>query len=145
MAVGMDEEFQYSAWLERVGNDSVTIRGTCSIGRARSSQVVLADEKVSRHHAVIHAQGVNEYWLVDLGSSNGTYLNSRRVTQSIQLRDQDRIEIGPFHLVFRQPQAARVAPATATTDIDKTVHEVKSSDCWLLVTDIASFTQLVRR
>jgi adenylate cyclase len=144
MAIGMGEEFQYSAWLERVGDDAVTIRGTCSIGRAKSNHVVLADEKVSRRHAFIHAQGEDEFWLVDLGSSNGTYLNRRRVAQSVQLRDRDQIEIGSFQLVFRQAQPPRVA-ASGLVDVDKTVHEIKSSDCWLVVTDIASFTQLIRR
>ena len=35
----------------------VTIQGACSIGRAETNQVVLADGKASRKHAVIHRQG----------------------------------------------------------------------------------------
>jgi adenylate cyclase len=140
----MGEEMQHAAWLERVGIDPVTIRGTCSIGRAPSNQIVLADEKVSRRHAFIHAQDRSEFWLVDLGSSNGTYLNGRRVTQSIALRDHDRIEIGPFTLLFRQPQASRAA-AVEPVEIDKTIRDIKSVHCWLLVTDIAASTQLNQR
>lgn len=122
----------------------VEIRGTCSIGRAPSNQVVLPDDKVSRRQAVIHEQDAEEFWLVDLGSSNGTYLNGRRVSQSIRLWDQDRIEIGPFRLVFRQPRAARL-DTPQKTDVEKTLHEIKSACCWLLVADIESSTQLSRR
>jgi adenylate cyclase len=140
----MAQEMQNAAWLERAGGDPVNIRGTCSIGRAPANQIVLADEKVSRRHAFIHCQDEDEFWLVDLGSSNGTYLNGRRVTQSLQLRDQDRIQIGPFGLVFRQPHAAHDV-AVEPTDIDKTIRDIKSVHCWLLVTDIACSTQLNRR
>ena len=104
----------------------------------------MTDDKVSRRHAVIHAQDVDEFWLVDLGSSNGTYLNGRRVAQPSRLWDQDKIEIGPSRLVFRQPQAARVS-TPEQTDFEKTLHEIKSSDCWLLVADIQSSTQLSRK
>src|SRR5262249_3620777 len=71
----MAEEIERPAWLEQTNIGRVEISGTCSIGRAPSNQVVLMDDKVSRRHAVIHAQDVEEFWLVDLGSSNGTYLN----------------------------------------------------------------------
>jgi adenylate cyclase len=140
----MAEEIQNAAWLEQTSTGQIQIRGTCSIGRAPSNQVVLTDDKVSRRHAVIHEQDVDEFWLVDLGSSNGTYLNGRRVAQPGRLWDQDRIEIGPFRLVFRQPQVVRLN-APESTDIEKTLHEIKSSDCWLLVADIQSSTQLSRK
>jgi adenylate cyclase len=140
----MAEETQSSAWLEQTSIGRVEIRGTCSIGRAPANQVVLPDDKVSRRHAVIHAQDVDEFWLVDLGSSNGTYLNGRRVSQPSRLWDQDRIEIGPFRVIFRQPQAARVS-TPEQTDVEKTLHEIKSADCWLLVADIQSSTQLSRK
>ena len=125
----MQERTESGAWIEPVDGRRIGIEGTCSIGRAPSNQVVLAHEKVSRRHAVIHAQEQNEFWLVDLGSSNGTYLNGRRVTQSIQLHDADRIEIGPFCLMFGQPEAARTMTPDQV-DIDKTVHDIKSAHGW---------------
>ena len=140
----MAEEIQAPAWLERPDTDRIEIRGTCSIGRTVSNQVVLPEDRVSRRHAVIHAQDADEFWLVDLGSSNGTYLNGRRVAQPSRLRDQDKIEIGPFRLLFRQPQAEGTS-APEETDVEKTLREVKPLDCWLLVTDIQSSTQLSRR
>jgi pSer/pThr/pTyr-binding forkhead associated (FHA) protein len=76
----MPEEMQNLVWLEQVGGTKVDLRKTCSIGRAPSNQIVLSDEKVSRRHAIVHAQGANEFWLVDLGSSNGTYVNGHHQT-----------------------------------------------------------------
>ncbi len=141
----MPEHTQSSAWLERPdGGDRADIKGTCSIGRVPSNQIVLADEKVSRRHAVIHAQDQSEFWLVDLGSSNGTCLNGRRVSQPVQLRDQDQIDIGPFRLVFRDllaPKAASINPV----DAEKTIHEIKPIEYWMVLTDIQSSTQLSRR
>ena len=140
----MNDLDQLSAWVEKSNADRVPVMGTCSLGRSPSNQVVLPDEKVSRRHALINAQGENELWLVDLGSSNGTYLTDRRVAQPVRLRDQDRIQVSHFRLVFRQPSAGKRGPlehATAT----KTIVDIKSSPCWLLVADIESSTSLVRK
>jgi len=55
------------------------VTGNCSLGRAVGNDIVLVDDRVSRRHSTIHAQGERELWIVDLGSRNGTYLNGRRV------------------------------------------------------------------
>ena len=91
------------------------LRGTCAIGRASSSGIVLKDVKVSRQHALVQSQRQYEFWLLDLDSSNGTYVNGRRITQPVLLRDQDHIEIGPFRLVFRQSKMGPAGPSEQTT------------------------------
>lgn len=143
LRVPMNAPSDIPAWLTPPGGGRVVIRGTCSIGRSPSNQLVLTDDKVSRRHAIVHTQEQNEFWLVDLGSSNGTCLNGRRVTQPVRLRDQDQIDIGHFRIVFHEPTQA-TAPA-AHFDPDKTLHEIKSAKCWLLVADIEASTQLSRR
>jgi pSer/pThr/pTyr-binding forkhead associated (FHA) protein len=60
--------------------------------------------------------------LADLGSRNGTFLNGNKILIPTLLTDQDRIEIGPYRLVFRQPNAPR-RPGTQGTTIDRTVFE----------------------
>src|SRR5437867_1962386 len=117
----MSEQIPTQARLEQLGGNSTEVRQTCSIGRAASNQIVLSDDKVSRRHAIVHAQGENEFWLVDLGSSNGTFVNGRRVTQPIQLCDQDEIEIGQFRLVFHHAQTPRMTSA-GETNSDKTIQ-----------------------
>ena len=62
---------------------------------------------MSRRHALIHAQDGGEFWLVDLGTINGTYVNDDRVIAPTRLRDGDRVDLGRgFELVFRQPVSA---------------------------------------
>jgi hypothetical protein len=58
-------------WLETNGNRHM-LHGTCSMGRAAANTLVLDLPKVSRMHALIQVQNIGEFWLVDLGSSNGT-------------------------------------------------------------------------
>jgi pSer/pThr/pTyr-binding forkhead associated (FHA) protein len=54
--------------------------------------IVLAERQVSRQHAEIYLdQG--RYFLRDLGSKNGTYLNSQPVTEAVELYDNDAIQI----------------------------------------------------
>ena len=82
---------------------------------------------------------------MDLGSSNGTYVNGRRVAQPIQLRDQDRIDIGQFRLVFRQSLSATSSARRQETATEKTIQDIKTCPCWLVVADIESSTLLSRR
>ncbi|HZO50028.1 MAG TPA: DUF3662 and FHA domain-containing protein [Gaiellaceae bacterium] len=68
------------------------------IGRSRECDVRLDDANVSRRHAELRHEG-DEYWIVDLGSTNGTELNGKRV-QRARLSDGDRIMLGSTELRF---------------------------------------------
>jgi adenylate cyclase len=130
-----------TAWIEAGDGARTPIRGTCSLGRTNVNDVVLADDKVSRRHAMINVQSQGECWLVDLGSANGTYLNDRRVTQPCRLADGDRITIARHQYLFR---------ATGSTTISgerpaETIQEVRTEDCWLLLADIENSTQFIQR
>ena len=71
------------------------------IGRAEDNDIVLADLSVSRHHAELRNTGDGGYAIVDLDSSNGTFLNGARVIFTSPVTEQDIIGIGPatFRLV----------------------------------------------
>jgi len=73
-----------------------------SLGRGLDNDVVLEGRGVSRHHAQIRAIH-QRLCLIDLSSTNSTYLNGRRITESI-LNTGDTISIGPVQLVFRQQE-----------------------------------------
>lgn len=75
------------------------VKGTMSFGRAESSTVTIKDAKVSRQHAQIQQQG-NEYILVDLNSSNGTFVNGERIEEHV-LSNGDEIEIGDCIMQFQ--------------------------------------------
>lgn len=134
----MQADSPSGAWLEWPDGRRVAITGNLSFGRVPGSEIVLPDDRVSRRHAIIHAQSEGEYWVVDHGSRNGTYLNDRRVVQPTRLRDRDQVRIGPFVFRFRQPAATVSTSITHTTH--QTLVDVRSANCWLLVVDVAGST-----
>lgn len=133
----------YPAWLSRTEAAPVPVTGNCSLGRAVGNDVVLVDDRVSRRHATIHVQGEREFWLVDLGSRNGTYLNGRRVSQPTRLRDGDRVQVGPFALTFHVGVSGGET-ALGLSGAEQTQADLRSAPCWLLVADIAGSTALSR-
>jgi adenylate cyclase len=80
--------------------------------------------------------------LIDFGSSNGTFSNKRRIQHPIRLSDGDQITIGDQIFKFRQPLAISEEQKTAV--MERTLREIESVPCWLLVADIRSFTPLSR-
>lgn len=129
------------AWLETAG-DKFTVRGDCSFGRSPKNTIVLDSQKVSRRHALINVQNIGEFWLIDLGSSNGTFLNNRRLHQPVRLTDQDQIVIADRIFIFHQPE--EITEDYRTTFVASTVREIENIPCWLLVADIENFTPLSR-
>ena len=64
-----------------------------TIGRAAGCQITLEDSYVSQLHArVFVREGVP--YVEDLGSTNGTYLNTRKVSSAIPMRHGDKLKIG---------------------------------------------------
>jgi hypothetical protein len=82
----------------RVG-ESFPLRGDrMTVGRRPDSDVFLDDVTVSRDHALIVRRN-GGYWLDDLGSLNGTYVNRRRI-DSHRLEDGDELQVGKYKLTF---------------------------------------------
>ena len=77
---------------------SIGLRGQLRIGRDASNDFQISDSKVSRQHCLIERNG-DEVILRDLGSSNGTYVNGKRVSE-VSLSPGDRILLGTTELVF---------------------------------------------
>lgn len=67
-------------------------KGSLTIGRDTSNNLVIDDPAVSRRHARLHYEN-NAYWVEDLGSLNGTYINGSRVSSKTRLSEQDEITI----------------------------------------------------
>ena len=69
-----------------------------TVGRSPHSDLFLDDVTVSRHHArVLRDEG--GFWVEDLNSLNGTYVNRKRIEQQ-RLFDADELQIGKFKLAF---------------------------------------------
>ncbi|WP_233585985.1 FHA domain-containing protein [Corallococcus sp. CA054B] len=69
------------------------------IGRTSENDLVLHDHGVSRRHARITARD-GRYFAEDVGSANGTQLNGQLLSGEKQLRDGDRITVGPVEFTF---------------------------------------------
>ena len=118
------------------------MQGTCTIGRLAENTLAINDAEVSRRHAIIHAQGDGGYYLVDLGSRNGTILNGQRMRMPAQLKDNDRIQISTTVLVFRASEMENADGEEAMVTIASAHQTAKSGMCWLLVADICHFTKM---
>jgi hypothetical protein len=85
--------------VEGVPPDGVySIGGKARIGRSETSEIVLADPSVSREHAVVEIRA-GEPVVRDLGSTNGTFVNGRRV-RAQSLRDGDELVFGSTKMRF---------------------------------------------
>jgi len=73
-----------------------------TIGRAAECDLVLDSPLVSRHHARLERSGP-AHILIDLGSTNGTYVNSQRIDRA-ELHAGDVVQIGPYRFTY-QPGA----------------------------------------
>jgi len=69
------------------------VAGGATIGRSRSSRIPITDQFISTSHARVFRKG--HFWFVeDLGSLNGTYVNGRRISGEQQLHLRDEIRVG---------------------------------------------------
>src|SRR5436305_9174861 len=137
----LQSEGKQGAWLETSG-EKFPVSGNSSIGRSQKNLIVIDSQKVSRRHALINVQNVGEFWLIDLGSSNGTFLNGRRLHQPVRLCDHDQIVIGDRLFIFHQPED--LTDDYRITFAERTIREIANVPCWLLVADIEGITPLSR-
>jgi len=116
-----------------------------TFGRDKNNDVVLNDLHVSRNHAIIRCVGQGDYYLIDSGSSNGSYVNKKRIATPKLLRNGDCISIGRAQILFTQD--AKTAKHVDTASLQDTLisdtPEIKQIT--ILVADIRGFTSLSER
>ena len=134
-----------AVWLEDRDGKRWPIAAACAIGRATSNDVMIDDGRVSRRHALIHRQDDANFFVVDLGSGNGTYLDGRRVATSTRLLDGNTLTIGPLVLTFRQTTASQPQRRSSAHTSEQTIIQIKNLPAWLLVADIKGSTALAQR
>ena len=98
---------------------------TITLGRAADCDVVIADRRASRCHAEVCRQDEG-FILRDLDSTNGTWLNGRRLSAPTLLRDGDVIEIAGACFAFRDPDAT-----LETTHFPPLVVDEARGDIWV--------------
>ncbi|AFY57692.1 FHA domain-containing protein [Rivularia sp. PCC 7116] len=74
-------------------------QNTWTIGRDRNSGIHIANKYISRHHAAIRYIE-QSFYLIDLGSTNGTYINGEQVYHPTKLKEGDVIQVGNITFPF---------------------------------------------
>ncbi len=122
---------------------------TCwTIGRGDDNNFVLPDRWISRNHAMLQLMETGDFYLIDLGSRNGSFVNGRRVTVPVTLSNGDALTFGQTELEFycpdgsnfhQQPDADESQDFTATA----TLHVRRLIS--VLVVDIRDYTVMTRQ
>ena len=100
--------FQESTYLKLINRkddlyfkveESYSLGDETTIGRSSNNDIVIKDPYISKKHALIEKE--NEFYFIkDLGSSNGTFVNDEQVLNSIRLEHGDSIKIGQVNFLF---------------------------------------------
>jgi len=105
-----DEEAPQQAILtvetESTPDQHFTLRPVTAIGRSSENHLVIDDPFASANHVLV-VWRENRWWIEDLGSHNGTYVNDERVTKPKTLNSGDRIRVGETVLRF-EPEPVRL-------------------------------------
>lgn len=116
-----------------------------AIGRGEGCAIQLDSRSVSRLHALIQRRDAGDYYLVDLGSRNGSFVNRRRVSIPLLLHDNDRLVFAEQELVFHNPAGtgdhALIGTGTRNLPTESLHNESLAT---ILVVDIRDFTSLSR-
>jgi adenylate cyclase len=107
---------------------------------------LLDSRSVSRLHALIQCRDAGDYYLVDLGSRNGSFVNERRVSIPVRLHNQDRLVFAEQELIFRNPAGTGVhpvAPEATARNLPTEALQIQSLTT-IVVVDIRDFTPLAR-
>ncbi len=111
------DKFPRLIYFKGEGEVTIPIEGdTFILGRGFETDMRFTDDlKVSREHCRIF-QKDNQFYVEDLGSRNGTYLNSQKITEVLQLRENDILKVGSRKLLF------------CTTNVEISEEDLKKMD-----------------
>jgi len=98
------------------------------VGRSEHNDIAISSRFVSRHHAMFVRHGATTF-LMDLNSTNGTFVNAKRVSNHVLLH-QDVVTIGHHKIKFNDPHATTRGtldgPEFADTAIMKTLEDMRT-------------------
>jgi hypothetical protein len=117
--------------LECPNGGRVPLRGHVSLGRSRANTIPINCEKASRRHALVHLDEEGACLVIDLGSSNGTYVNGKRVTHLAHVEVGDHIDIGSERFTLRD-HTEEEEPADLAAEGPGGAQLVP---CWMLIGD----------
>lgn len=113
-----DATWQLNALTEALGDLTLSVSDSLSVGRGSDNDVVLGSKQVSRNHAVLSVLN-GELYVKDLESSNGTFINEQRIegNKSQRLNANDTLGFASFNFQV-------IAPVAATLDNEQAAPAV---------------------
>jgi adenylate cyclase len=122
---------------------NLTGKNTFKIGRGPTNDIVLPYSWVSRKHTMVQREKDGIFHIMDLGSSNGTYLNDKRIHAPALLNNGDRISLGKTVMKFSQYiEAPSYEEDKSELTLDMTIAYIQKEIVTILVCDIHDFTSL---
>ncbi|NMA87090.1 MAG: FHA domain-containing protein, partial [Tissierellia bacterium] len=70
-----------------------------SIGRSGNNKIVLKDPYISKNHLKI-VEDEGDFYVEDLNSANGTYINGEKIMDAVKIKNGDRIKIGQVEFLY---------------------------------------------
>jgi len=113
------------------------------VGRSQDATIRLQDAGISRQHATLRREGAH-WWVTDLGSANGTYVNDVAIAAARALRSGDRIQMGSLIVIFDQGDGSsgEHVQGMQTQVLRTTSLPMKTVQATLLVGDLRDFTRI---
>lgn len=130
-----DATWQLNALTEALGDLTLSVSDSLSVGRGSDNDVVLGSKQVSRNHAVLSVLN-GELYVKDLESSNGTFINEQRIegNKSQRLNANDTLGFASFNFQV-------IAPVAATLDNEQAAPVM--SDKPVLSTNAVTSTESI--
>lgn len=125
------------------GDSSFPLDDFNLIGRSQDATIRLNDSGISRQHATIRREG-RLFWITDLGSANGSYVNDTALSSARVLRSGDRIQLGTTVFQFCQDdnETTRELAGGQTQMLGAAKLPVNAFQATLLVADLRDFTKI---
>ena len=117
--------WQLNALTEALGDLTLTVEDSLSVGRGGDNDVVLGSKQVSRNHAILSILD-GQLYVKDLDSSNGTFINDQRIAgnESNLLQAEDTLGFASFSFQVQAPVAATADGTLEPVITDDTVSSV---------------------
>ncbi|MFM6189769.1 FHA domain-containing protein [Planktothrix sp.] len=129
------------------GNHYLPLMGKTywTLGRNEDNTFVVKDRWISRNHAMLQRMENGDFFLIDLGSRNGSFVNGRRVTIPVTLHNGDHIVFGQTELEFYCPDITQETDPLEPESEDFTATLTVRRLISVMVMDIRDFTVLTRQ
>jgi pSer/pThr/pTyr-binding forkhead associated (FHA) protein len=121
--------------LKKLPNGAeIPVTADLSVGRSPESGLRLVEGSPSRRHALLSISA-DSAWVQDLGSTNGTFVNDKRIDAKVKLNSNDKLRFDVEEYLFRiesdEPQADQTIARPAAADVVADSGRVKVPSGWV--------------